>query len=122
MIGHDRREAVSFGKWSKNAKDYGALLEITIPPSFRRRGKVGIVATIVWRREAKGIAMDMLMKSAGGSALFAGLIALAACTTVKLEGGDKPIEVNLNVKIDQEVRVKLDKEIEDLIANNPDIF
>ncbi len=47
---------------------------------------------------------------------------LTACTTVKLEGGDKPIEVNLNVKIDQEVRIKLDKEIEDLIAENPDIF
>ncbi|MBT8473290.1 MAG: YnbE family lipoprotein [Marinicaulis sp.] len=49
-------------------------------------------------------------------------VALTACTTVKLEGGDKPIEVNLNVKIDQEVRVKLDKEIEDLINDNPDIF
>lgn len=48
--------------------------------------------------------------------------AAAACTTVKLEGGDKPIEVNLNVKIDQEVRVKLDREIETLIAENPDIF
>ncbi|GJL94617.1 MAG: hypothetical protein DHS20C05_10220 [Hyphococcus sp.] len=49
-------------------------------------------------------------------------LALSACTTVRLEGGDKPIEVNLNVKIDQEVRVKLDKEIEDLISDNPDIF
>jgi type IV pilus biogenesis protein CpaD/CtpE len=49
-------------------------------------------------------------------------IALSACTTIKLEGGDKPIEVNLNIKIDQEVRVKLDREIEDLIAANPDIF
>lgn len=47
---------------------------------------------------------------------------LAGCATVKLEGGDKPIEVNLNVKIDQEVRVKLDREIEDLIADNPSIF
>lgn len=54
--------------------------------------------------------------------IAAAAIALAACTTVKLEGGDKPIEVNLNVKIDQEVRVKLDREIEDLIAENPDIF
>ncbi len=50
------------------------------------------------------------------------VLTLGACTTVKLEGGDKPIEVNLNVKIDQEVRVKLDREIEDLIADNPDIF
>ena len=47
---------------------------------------------------------------------------VSACTTVRLEGGEKPIEVNLNVKIDQEVRVKLDREIEDLIADNPDIF
>ena len=54
-------------------------------------------------------------------ATFVSLFAFA-CTTVKLEGGDKPIEVNLNVKIDQEVRVKLDQEIEDLIADNPDIF
>lgn len=56
---------------------------------------------------------------------LAGVLAaalLAGCTTVTLQGGDKPIEVNLNVKIDQEVRVKLDREIEDLIAENPDIF
>lgn len=50
------------------------------------------------------------------------VLVAAGCTTVKLEGGDKPIEVNLNVKIDQEVRVKLDREIEDLISSNPDIF
>ncbi len=58
----------------------------------------------------------------GALAPLAAVIALSACTTVKLEGGDKPIEINLNVKIDQEVRVKLDREIEDLIAQNPDIF
>ncbi|MEM8936614.1 MAG: YnbE family lipoprotein [Pseudomonadota bacterium] len=55
-------------------------------------------------------------------ALLAFGVLLAGCTTVRLEGGEKPIEVNLNVKIDQEVRVKLDREIEDLIAENPDIF
>ncbi len=49
--------------------------------------------------------------------------ALLACTTVTLKGDEnEPIVVNLNVKIDQEVRVKLDREIEDLIAQNPDIF
>ncbi|MEM7663766.1 MAG: YnbE family lipoprotein [Pseudomonadota bacterium] len=49
--------------------------------------------------------------------------ALAACSpTVKLEAPDKPIEINLNVKIDQEVRVRLDKDVEDLIADNPDLF
>lgn len=60
---------------------------------------------------------------------FIGLVAaaaamcLGACTTVTLKGDEeKPIVVNLNVKIDQEVRIKMDKEVEDLIANNPDIF
>lgn len=47
----------------------------------------------------------------------------AACTpTVQLQAPDKPIEINLNVKIDQEVRVRMDREIEDLIASNPDAF
>lgn len=52
----------------------------------------------------------------------AGVFALAGCVTAKIEAPDKPIEINLNVKIDQEVRIKLDKEVEDLISNNPDIF
>ena len=47
----------------------------------------------------------------------------AACTPkVQLAAPDKPIEINLNVKIDQEVRVRLDKEVEDLIEDNPDLF
>lgn len=49
--------------------------------------------------------------------------ALGACTpTVKIEAPDKPIEINLNVKIDQEVRLKLDDSVEDLISSNPDLF
>ncbi len=47
----------------------------------------------------------------------------AGCTPkVQLAAPDKPIEINLNVKIDQEVRVRLDKEVEDLIEENPDLF
>jgi hypothetical protein len=50
-------------------------------------------------------------------------LATAACTpTVQLAAPDKPITINLNVKIDQEVRVRLDREVEDLIAQNPDLF
>jgi YnbE-like lipoprotein len=58
--------------------------------------------------------------------LAAGAVAIAtaaACApTVKLQAPDKPIEINLNVKIDQEVRIKIDKDLEDLIAKNPDLF
>ena len=49
--------------------------------------------------------------------------ALAACTpTVRIEPSDKPIKLDLNVKIDQTVRIQLDREVEDLIASNPDLF
>ena len=51
------------------------------------------------------------------------IVSTAACTpTVQIQAPDKPITINLNVKIDQEVRVKIDKDLEDLIAKNPDLF
>jgi len=47
----------------------------------------------------------------------------AACTpTVRIEASDKPITINLNVKIDQEIRYRLDTDLEDTIAANPDLF
>lgn len=63
-------------------------------------------------------------KAIGAAALATVLAAgAAACTpTVRLAAPSEPITINLNVKIDQEVRVRLDREIEDLIANNPDAF
>ncbi len=53
----------------------------------------------------------------------AALTALTACTpTVKLEAPDKPIEINMNVKIQQEVRVKIDRDVQNEISSNPDLF
>ncbi|MCP5432237.1 MAG: YnbE family lipoprotein [Alphaproteobacteria bacterium] len=50
-------------------------------------------------------------------------VALAACNpTVKVEAPDKPIEINLNVNITQEVRVKIERDAEETIAKNPDLF
>lgn len=50
-------------------------------------------------------------------------VMLVACQpTVRVEAPDKPIEINLNVKIEQEVRVKIEREVEDLFDENPDIF
>ena len=59
--------------------------------------------------------------------VFAGALAavtMGACApTVQLAGTpDKPITINLNVKIDQEVRIKLDKEVSDMISKNKDVF
>jgi hypothetical protein len=50
-------------------------------------------------------------------------LSLVACMpTIKVQAPDKPIEINLNVKIDQEVRIKLDKEAAELIKSNPNAF
>jgi hypothetical protein len=65
--------------------------------------------------------MVKLPALAGGAAVA--LTLAGACTpTVQLAAPDKPITINLNVKIDQEVRVRIDKDLEDLIAQNPDLF
>jgi hypothetical protein len=50
-------------------------------------------------------------------------VGLAGCNpTVKVEAPDKPIVINLNVKIEQEVRVKIEKDVQDLVANNPSVY
>ena len=47
----------------------------------------------------------------------------AACTpTVKIEAPDKPIEINLNVHIQQDVRVKLDRELDTAFRDHPELF
>ncbi|MEJ0022158.1 MAG: YnbE family lipoprotein [Alphaproteobacteria bacterium] len=48
------------------------------------------------------------------------LAALAAC--VQVRAPDKPIEINLNVNIKQEVTVKLEKDVQDLVKSNPGVF
>ena len=66
---------------------------------------------------------DLKSVIVGGSLLAMTSGGLSACTpTVRIEPSDKPIRIDLNVKIDQEVRVRLDKDVEDLISNNPDLF
>ena len=48
---------------------------------------------------------------------------LAACQpTVKIEAPDKPIVINLNIKIEQEVRIKVDKALDDLLEDEEGLF
>lgn len=50
-------------------------------------------------------------------------VALAACEpTVRVEAPKEPITINLNIKIDAEVRVKLEEKAQEDIKNAPDIF
>ena len=48
---------------------------------------------------------------------------LSGCApTVKVEAPDKPIEINLNVKIEHEIRVKVEKDIDELLSENEGLF
>lgn len=51
-----------------------------------------------------------------------GAAAAAACIPVQIQAPDRPIEVNLNVNIRQEVVVRLEREAQDMINDNPDLF
>lgn len=47
----------------------------------------------------------------------------AACQpTVQVTAPEKPIVINLNVKIEHEVRVKLEKDVDDLLKKNSGLF
>ena len=57
------------------------------------------------------------------AALCGLIVLLGACSpTIRLEVPDKPIVINLNIKIEQEVRVKLEKGVEEAMQKNPKIF
>ena len=77
----------------------------------RRRN---VVASLTW---------FVQLRSAVAVAGAIAALALAACQpTVKVEAPDKPIVINLNVKIEQEVRVKIEQQAQEDISKNPDIF
>jgi len=51
------------------------------------------------------------------------LLAVAACTpTVKVAAPDEPITINLNVKVEHEIRVKIDKDLDDLMTKDSGLF
>jgi hypothetical protein len=50
------------------------------------------------------------------------VLAAACQPTVKVEAPDKPITINLNVHIEQEVRIKVEKEADEVLKEKKDIF
>lgn len=48
---------------------------------------------------------------------------IMACTpTVKVEAPSEPITINLNIKIDHEIHVKVDKELDDIFSQDSGLF
>ncbi|NIB41629.1 YnbE family lipoprotein [Pseudomaricurvus alkylphenolicus] len=48
---------------------------------------------------------------------------LWGCTpTVQVQAPEKPITINLNIKIEHEIRVKVDKELDELFSEDSELF
>jgi hypothetical protein len=59
---------------------------------------------------------------AGLLAGAAGLLLAACQPKVQVEAPKEPITINLNVKIEHEIRVKVDKDLEELFAEEEGLF
>lgn len=58
-----------------------------------------------------------------GALVLVSVAALAACQpTVRVAAPEKPIEINLNIRIEQEVRVRIKRDLERVIREDPDLF
>jgi hypothetical protein len=54
--------------------------------------------------------------------LLPGLLLAACQPTVKVEAPKEPITINLNIKLDADVRVKLEEKAKEDIQANPNVF
>ena len=50
------------------------------------------------------------------------MLAVACTPTVQVNAPKEPITINLNVKIEHEIRVKVDKELDDLFSEDSELF
>lgn len=54
--------------------------------------------------------------------LLASVLVLGCSPKVQLEAPEKPITINLNVKVEHEVRVRIEKDLDSLFKTNQEIF
>ena len=54
--------------------------------------------------------------------LMLAFIFCSACTHKVEVTAKEPITINLNLKIDHEIKVKLDKELDDIFSEDSDVF
>ncbi|MCF6435866.1 MULTISPECIES: YnbE family lipoprotein [Pseudoalteromonas] len=54
--------------------------------------------------------------------ILVSFLCLSACTHKVQVETKEPITINLNVKVDHEIRVKVDKELDDLFSDDSELF
>ena len=71
------------------------------------------------RKEAMNKQIDSILALLS---LVAGTLMTGCNPTVKIEAPDKPIVINMNIKIDHEIRIKVDRELDYLLENKQGLF
>ena len=66
--------------------------------------------------------MEIKMKLITVSLALLMLLLSSCAPTVRVEAPDKPIEINLNVNIEHNVKIQMDKQLDNLMQNQKDIF
>lgn len=71
----------------------------------------------------RGLLRGLPRRAVAAAGLVLTAILLAACQpTVRVEAPKEPITINLNIKLDADVRVKLEEKAKEDIKANPNIF
>lgn len=65
----------------------------------------------------------MVSQSLAIMLVFLGTVVLVSCTPrVEVAAPEKPITINLNVKIDHEIRVKVEKDLDNVFTDQSGLF
>ncbi|PIJ48581.1 YnbE family lipoprotein [Erwinia sp. OLTSP20] len=63
------------------------------------------------------------MTNSLGFVLFGSALMLCGCVPrIEVAAPKAPITINMNVKIEHEIHIKADKDVEALLKNNSDLF
>ncbi|NTW52618.1 MAG: YnbE family lipoprotein [Chlorobiaceae bacterium] len=54
--------------------------------------------------------------------MLTALLMIGCSPTIKVEAPDKPITINMNIKIDHEIRIKVDKDLDSLMETKKGLF
>ncbi|CDH04481.1 YnbE family lipoprotein [Xenorhabdus bovienii] len=63
-----------------------------------------------------------LRLSVGMASLMLTSMILTGCIRLEVATPDKPIKIEMNVKIEHEIHIKVDRQIEDMLKNNSNLF
>ncbi|EMQ4300077.1 YnbE family lipoprotein [Yersinia enterocolitica] len=54
--------------------------------------------------------------------ILLGIFMLSGCLRLEVATPEKPITINMNVKIEHEIQIRVDKDVENLLKNQSNLF